>query len=141
MTLQDRPTPSGIVEAAAAIDPVFTQSPLISSEAVDEGLGCRLFLKVETLNPIRSFKGRGTDWWFANLPTSDQPVVCASAGNFGQGVAYAARRRGRKAIVFASRHANAARIAARGVVVTEGAGPPSFVDFGSFETSNYRRRV
>ena len=112
MTLQDRPTPSGIVAAAAAIDPIFTHSPLISNEAADEELGCRLFLKVETLNPVRSFKGRGPDWWFANLPASDQAVVCASAGNFGQGVAYAARRRGRKAIVFASRHANAAKIAA-----------------------------
>ncbi len=85
---------------------------MMSHAAADEALGLRLFAKVETLNPIRSFKGRGAHWWLANLPAGDQPVVCASAGNFGQGIAHAARRWGRQAIVFASEHANPLKIAA-----------------------------
>ena len=39
----------------------------------------------------------------------DRAVVCASAGNFGQGVAYAARALGVPAVMFASRNANRAR--------------------------------
>lgn len=112
MTHQIHPTAAGIGAAAAAIDPVFTGSALIDSITADEALGLHLLAKVETLNPIRSFKGRGTDWWFANQPAGQGAVVCASAGNFGQGLAYAARRRDRQAIVFASVHANPRKIAA-----------------------------
>jgi threonine dehydratase len=61
-------------------------------------------LKVETINPIRSFKGRGTDFLFSSLPLST--LVCASAGNFGQGMAYAARKRSLPLVVFAAETAN-----------------------------------
>jgi threonine dehydratase len=66
----------------------------------------RLVLKVETVNPIRSFKGRGTDFLVAGLPAASGPLVCASAGNFGQGMAYAARKRGLPLVVFAAETAN-----------------------------------
>ena len=42
----------------------------------------------------------------------DRPIVCVSAGNFGQGVAYAARALGIPAVVFASRNANRGKVAA-----------------------------
>jgi threonine dehydratase len=41
---------------------------------------------------------------------ADRAVICASAGNFGQGIAYAARARGVPAVVFASHHANRAKV-------------------------------
>jgi threonine dehydratase len=66
----------------------------------------RLVLKVETVNPIRNFKGRGTDFLVAELPAGSPTLVCASAGNFGQGMAYAARKRGLHLIVFAAESAN-----------------------------------
>lgn len=66
----------------------------------------RLVLKVETINPIRCFKGRGTDLLVSGLPTGSPPLVCASAGNFGQGMAYAARKRGIPLVVFAAESAN-----------------------------------
>jgi threonine dehydratase len=66
----------------------------------------RLVLKVETVNPIRSFKGRGTDFLVAGLPAGSAPLVCASAGNFGQGMAYAARKRSLPLVIFASETAN-----------------------------------
>ena len=66
----------------------------------------QLVLKVETVNPIRSFKGRGTDFLVSGLPPGSPPLVCASAGNFGQGMAYAARKRSIPLVVFAAESAN-----------------------------------
>jgi threonine dehydratase len=94
-----------IEEAAKKIDPVFLNSPQFHAESLSDVLGCELIVKVETMNPIRSFKGRGADYFFVRNPGVKE-VVCASAGNFGQGMAYAARKRGVKQIVFASEKAN-----------------------------------
>lgn len=111
---QNPPHPSadGILAASKAIDPVFTNSPLIEQQTANTALGLRLFAKVETLNPIRSFKGRGTDWWMQNEPAGDHPVVSASAGNFGQGLAYAGRARGRKVVIFSATGANPGKVEA-----------------------------
>jgi len=109
---QNEPHPSadGILAASKAIDPAFLNSPLIEQQVANTALGLRLFAKVETLNPIRSFKGRGTDWWMQNEPASDRPVVSASAGNFGQGLAYAGRARGRKVVIFSATTANPGKV-------------------------------
>jgi threonine dehydratase len=90
-----------IDEAAQSIDPVFLGSP----QFVCEPLGANIVLKVETVNPIRSFKGRGADYLLQCI--NDEPeLVCASAGNFGQGMAYACRKRGIPLTVFAAEAAN-----------------------------------
>jgi threonine dehydratase len=70
----------------------------------------RVLLKVETINPIRCFKGRGTDFLVAGLSEHSPPLVTASAGNFGQGMAYASRRRGFQLVVFAAETANELKI-------------------------------
>ena len=106
------PTAEGIRAAYAAIDPVFLDTPLIEHPSTDAELTCKLLVKVETLNPIRAFKGRGTYWFLANLPSSGQRLVAASAGNFGQGLARAAQKRGRALTMFASIHANPLKIEA-----------------------------
>ena len=106
------PTVDGIRAAAAAIDPVFLDTPLLGHPAADAALPCELLVKVETLNPTRAFKGRGTDWFLTNLAAGPQPLVAASAGNFGQGLARAAKRRGRALTMFASIHANPLKIEA-----------------------------
>ena len=95
-----------IREAARAIDPVFLNSP----QFVCERLGANIVLKVETVNPIRSFKGRGTDYLLHRLGDETRDLVCASAGNFGQGMAYACRKRGVRLKVFASDAANPLKI-------------------------------
>jgi threonine dehydratase len=117
--------PEAIRAAHAAIDPVFTGSPQFVHEGLSERLGVPVVVKVETVNPIRAFKGRGT--WVAVRGLAgegrigpERPVVVASAGNFGQGVAYAARALGVPSVVYASRHANpgkVARMRALGAVV------------------------
>ena len=107
-----RLSPARIAEAAARIDPVFRDSPQFVCEPLSELLGCRLTLKVETLNPIRSFKGRGAEYALARLMEGGVhgPIVCASAGNFGQAFAYACRKRGLALTVYAARTANPLKI-------------------------------
>ena len=98
-----------IAQAATLIDPVFLNSPQFLAESLGAQLGCRLVVKVETANPIRSFKGRGAEYLAAML--AGQPrLVCASAGNFGQGMAFAARKRGLSLTVFAAVSANPLKI-------------------------------
>jgi len=101
-----------IAEAARTIDPVFLRTPQYLSEPLSAELGCAVTLKVETVNPIRSFKGRGADFFVGRLAARDAlaPMVCASAGNFGQAMAYACRKRGVPLLVFAARTANALKV-------------------------------
>ncbi|HYL75761.1 MAG TPA: pyridoxal-phosphate dependent enzyme [Bryobacteraceae bacterium] len=99
-----------IEKAARTIDPVFLHSPQFESETMGAELGMRAILKVETVNPIRSFKGRGADFFVSGLPTESPRLICASAGNFGQGMAYAARKRGFGLTVFVSETANTLKV-------------------------------
>src|SRR6266567_8179826 len=98
-----------IAQAADVIDPVFLDSPQFRAEPLEGQLGCRLVVKVETLNPIRSFKGRGTEYLAASLEGRPH-LVCATAGNFGQGMAYAARKRGLTPTIFSSVRANPLKV-------------------------------
>lgn len=93
------------------IDPVFLNTPLLRGTSLDRAVDAELTCKVETLNPIRSFKGRGTELLVASL-RDDRHLVCASAGNFGQGLARAAVKRGRTVTVFAARRANPLKVEA-----------------------------
>lgn len=98
-----------IEQANKIIDPVFLNSPQFVCEPLSEALGKRLALKIETLNPIRSFKGRGADFLVSQVKNSDR-LVCASAGNFGQAMAYACRKRGLNLTIYASTHANPLKV-------------------------------
>jgi threonine dehydratase len=99
-----------IARAACEIDPVFLNSRLFESDALAALCGAHVLLKDETANPIRSFKGRGADFFIRVLATPPARVVCASAGNFGQGLAHAAVRRGIACDVFAATTANPLKI-------------------------------
>ena len=99
-----------IEAAASAIDPVFLRTPQWVCEPLSDELGVRVALKAETLNPIRSFKGRGADWLVQNLPPGAE-LMCASAGNFGQAMAYACRARGVPLTVYAATTANPLKVA------------------------------
>ncbi len=98
-----------VEQAARVIDPVFLDSPQFVCEPLGEELGARLAIKVETLNPIRSFKGRGTEFLVSEAE-SGVPLMCASAGNFGQAMAYSCRKRGLELTVYASTNANTLKV-------------------------------
>jgi threonine dehydratase len=76
-------------------------SPQFLAEGLGRELGRELLVKVETMNPIGSFKGRGTSLLARKLDPS-LTWVCATAGNFGQGLAYAGRAVGARVHVFAA---------------------------------------
>jgi len=52
--------PAAIRTAHGEIDPAFKGSPQYVHEGLSARLGVPVIVKVETVNPIRSFKGRGT---------------------------------------------------------------------------------
>ncbi len=92
------------------IDPVFLNTPQFRSDSLSRKLESDLVLKVETINPIRSFKGRGAEFLVSCLPDEPRTLVCGSAGNFGQGLAYAARKRGFRVVIFAAQGANPLKV-------------------------------
>lgn len=97
--------------ARDVIDPVFLASPLYQCDALGRQLGCTVSIKLETANPVRSFKGRGTELVASRL--ADQgatAVVCASAGNLGQALGWSGRRRGLDVTVVARRLAPAVKL-------------------------------
>ncbi len=108
MTKQEPLSAINIAIARKRIDPVFLNTRLLFSDR----LALSLFVKDETENPIRSFKGRGTGYFLADLSSDTAPLVTASAGNFGQGLAYNAARYKRSLIVFVSLNANPLKIEA-----------------------------
>ncbi|MDT7798420.1 MAG: threonine dehydratase [Actinomycetota bacterium] len=100
------------IEAArGVIDPVFLDSPLYPCDALGRALGCRVSVKLETANPVRSFKGRGTELVVDGLAgRGERAAVCASAGNLGQALAWSAQGRDVAVTVVASRSAPAAKL-------------------------------
>jgi len=106
-----------IGDAAPRIPRVFRDTPQYVSEPLSARLGVPTLVKVETVNPIGCFKGRGT--WLAveqlfqsGTVTPRRGIVVASAGNFGQGVAYAGRALGIPVTVCAATTASAFKVAA-----------------------------
>ena len=105
------PAPSisleSIAEARSLIDPVFIDTPQFQNDALGKLVGAEIVVKVECVNPVRSFKGRGADYFtHVHHTSAPSPWTCASAGNFGQGLAYAARKHEIGLIVYAATTAN-----------------------------------
>ncbi|MEV0385770.1 pyridoxal-phosphate dependent enzyme [Nonomuraea sp. NPDC050643] len=97
--------------ARQAIDPQFLDTPLYQCDALGRRLGCTVSIKLETANPVRSFKGRGTELVTSLLADQGRTaVVCASAGNLGQALGWSGRRRGLEVTVVASRSAPTAKL-------------------------------
>jgi len=83
------------------IDPIFRDSPHLRSEILSSLVDGEVILKLETLNPIGCFKGRGTDYLLSQKRKEYKfGVVTASAGNLGQGLAYCARKHGIECTIF-----------------------------------------
>ncbi len=96
-----------IADAHSQIDPVFLDTPQFVSDALSKLVGAELVFKIECVNPVRSFKGRGADYFTHTHKTSaPRPWTCASAGNFGQGLAFAARKHDIPLVIYAATTAN-----------------------------------
>jgi len=95
-------TAAAIDEAAARLAPVVRRTPLEMSDRLTARLGFPVLLKREDLQLCRSYKVRGAYNVIAILDAEERArgVVCASAGNHGQGVAYACHVLGIRARVY-----------------------------------------
>lgn len=102
--MSDRFSFDDIHEAFDEIDAAFLDTPQFECETLSKLFDCHVILKVETLNPIRSFKGRGSE--LLTNRSKGEPMICASAGNFGQAMAWSCRLRKMQLTVYASIHAN-----------------------------------
>lgn len=90
---------------------MFLDTPLYYCEALERNLGCAVSIKLETANPVRSFKARGTEVVASLLADKgSRAVVCGSAGNLGQALAWSGRARGLEVTVVASRFAPAVKL-------------------------------
>ena len=101
-----------IQEAAERIADSSVRTPLLRLPV--DGLPCEIFLKLENLQPIGSFKLRGAGNAMALASSSDlaRGVYTASAGNMAQGVAWNAKRLGIPCQVVVPDHAPETKLAA-----------------------------
>ena len=114
MTSPAPPTLDDVRRAAATIAAhVPLPTPLVYSPGLSERLDAHVSLKLETANPISVFKLRGGINLVSQLPAAEREtgVVVVSTGNHGQSIAYAARRFGVRAHVFAPEGANPDKVA------------------------------
>ncbi|PKP47167.1 MAG: threonine ammonia-lyase [Bacteroidetes bacterium HGW-Bacteroidetes-11] len=104
VTINESPIPqfSDIINAQSLLRSVVKQTPLERSKSFSAMSGADVYLKLENLQTTGSFKVRGAYYKIANLTTEEiaNGVLCASAGNHAQGVAYAATKLGVKSTVF-----------------------------------------
>jgi threonine dehydratase len=100
-----------VEEARRNIAGIAVRTPLVRSYVESP---CELYLKLENLQPIGSFKIRGAANVMALTPREklERGVLTASAGNMAQGVAFCARRAGVPATVVTPDTAPATKIRA-----------------------------
>ncbi len=98
---RDLPTIADVEAAARRLAGIAVRTPLVHSPALDERIGARVFLKAETLQRTGSFKFRGAYNKISSIPPDKRAagVVAYSSGNHAQGVAYAAKLCGMKAVI------------------------------------------
>jgi threonine dehydratase len=106
----------------ARVYDVAVETPLETAPVLSARLNNTLLLKREDMQPVFSFKLRGAYNKMAGLPAARlrRGVICASAGNHAQGVAYAAQRLGCKATIVmpvTTPHIKVSAVAARGARV------------------------
>lgn len=79
-----------IMVANQVLKDVVIKTPLQRNEILSARYGCNVYLKREDLQVVRSFKLRGAYNFIHNLTMEERSkgIVCASAGNHAQGVAY-----------------------------------------------------
>jgi threonine dehydratase len=109
---QHRLSLANIARSAQVIPSEFLNSPQYSCEPLSDALGCQLTLKLDFTNPIRSFKGRGASFLMSEMQRrgDTRAIVCASAGNWGQAMAYACRSLNLPIVIYASINANPLKI-------------------------------
>ncbi|MFN8438644.1 MAG: threonine ammonia-lyase IlvA [Cytophagales bacterium] len=89
--MHNQVTIENIEKAAQRLSNVVVHTPLQKNNLLSERYGCNVYLKREDLQVVRSYKIRGAYNFISTCSAEElsKGVVCASAGNHAQGVAYA----------------------------------------------------
>ncbi len=96
---------AGTLDIDSAVDvlqKVVIKTPLQYHRKLSEKFGCDLYLKREDLQTVRSYKIRGAYNLIQSLSTDQRKngVVCASAGNHAQGVAFSCRELSIQGVIY-----------------------------------------
>jgi threonine dehydratase len=99
--MRNYPTIEDIREAQERLKPHIKHTPLLRGEKMEKALGCQVYLKPETLQITGAFKIRGALNKSLTLSKEElaNGIIASSSGNHAQGVAYAARMLGVKAVL------------------------------------------
>lgn len=91
-----------ILKAFQLLKDVVTHTPLQKNEQLSEKYACDIYIKREDLQYVRSFKLRGAYYKMMKVEkiAREKGIVCASAGNHAQGVAYACQQLGIQGTIF-----------------------------------------
>jgi threonine dehydratase len=93
------PSLADILAASLTLRGVADATPFVPSSFMSARTGQEFLLKLEHMQPIGAFKLRGAMNAVMALPDDCAGVTCCSTGNHGRGVAYAAARRGMRAVI------------------------------------------
>ena len=101
-----------VLAARARLGTAVRQTPCVHSTTLSGLLGCTVYLKLENLQFTASFKERGALNKLLQLSEADQQrgVICMSAGNHAQAVAYHARRLGIRSTIVMPRFTRNAKV-------------------------------
>ena len=91
-----------IVKANNRLKKIVARTPLVYNAILSEKFQCEVFLKREDLQVVRSYKLRGAYNRMAQMSKTEKEkgIICASAGNHAQGVAYACYKLGIKGTIY-----------------------------------------
>lgn len=95
---------SDLEKADKLLSDLVLHTPLEYSDRLSEQYNCRVWLKREDKQMVRSFKIRGASYNIMSnledIKTNNKCVVCASAGNHAQGVAFTCQKQSLKCVIF-----------------------------------------
>ena len=101
MGQNEKMTLAGFEEACEAVAKVTLDTSLIYSDYFSEMTGGKVYLKPENRQRTGAYKVRGAYYKISTLSDEERSrgLITASAGNHAQGVAYAAKQFGAKAVI------------------------------------------
>ncbi|MDR5590656.1 threonine ammonia-lyase IlvA [Christiangramia sp. SM2212] len=97
-----KPSLEAVKQASERISKVVFKTPLAESFTYSKRFQAKVMLKREDLQQVRSYKIRGAYNKISSLPEDqlDKGVICASAGNHAQGVAFACNKLKVKGVIY-----------------------------------------
>lgn len=109
-----KPELDNVVNARKLLEGVIRRTPLDYSNTFSRMTGCKLYLKMESLQKTGAFKVRGAYVKINSLSKEEKArgVVAASAGNHGQGVAYASSMQNIPCTIVMPANASPAKVSA-----------------------------